>query len=93
MYIYGLLYPVYPQHLSLVYECIVLYLHGRTYLYECGLINDFFFLNNDNIISIDRALNWLFINLKNIKMYGVLSYLDSNERSIPFHTKTCTLYP
>ena len=39
MYIYGLLYPVYPQHLSLVYEFIVLYLHGITHLYECGLIN------------------------------------------------------
>ena len=31
--------------------------------------------------------------MKNIIMYGLLSYLESIRRSIPFQTKTSTLYP
>ena len=50
-----------------------------------------FFLTND--ISIDKALNWLFIYMENIIMHDVLIFSESIRWSIPFHTQTATLYP
>ena len=49
--------------------------------------------HSTQLTFVDKQyINRYGIDIKNVIMYDVLSYLESIRGSIPFHTQTATLY-